>query len=108
MIAAAKADGHVDESESARILGHMDQARLQGDEKSFLVSELAKPLNIDDVVREAKTPELAAQIYTASAIMIADESDAERDYLAKLADRLKLAPAFVDELKREMKTMAAA
>jgi uncharacterized membrane protein YebE (DUF533 family) len=107
MISAAKADGHVDETESQRILGHMDKAQLSADEKSFLVSELAKPLNIDDVVLEAKTPELAAQVYTASAIMIADENDVERAYLADLAKRLKLDPAFAEELKREMKAMAA-
>jgi uncharacterized membrane protein YebE (DUF533 family) len=107
MIAAAKADGHVDETESQRILGHMDKAGLSGEEKSFVLSELAKPLSIEDVVAEAKTPELAAQIYTASAIMIADESDAERAYLANLAQRIKLDPAFVEELKREMKVMTA-
>lgn len=105
MIAAAKADGHVDQVESQRILGQMDKAGLAPDEKSFLISELTKPLNVDDVVREAKTPELAAQIYTASAMMIAEAGEAERAYLATLAQRLNLAPGFVDELKREMQAM---
>lgn len=106
MIAAAKADGQVDQAESQRILGKMDSAGFTSEEKSYLMSELSKPLNIDDVVREAKTPELAAQIYTASAMIIADANEAESTYLTTLAQRLNLPPAFVEELKQEMKTIA--
>lgn len=105
MIAAAKADGEVDRSESQRILGQMEQAGLSSDEKSLILSELTKPLNMDDVVRRATTPEIAAQIYTASAIIIDEANEAEREYLASLAHRLKLDPGFVDELKREMKAL---
>lgn len=105
MIAAAKADGEVDRAESQRILGQMDQAGLSGEEKSFLLGELAKPLNIDDVVKHAVTPEVAAQLYTASAIVIDDKNEAEHRYLTTLADRLRLPPTFVGELERHMRTL---
>lgn len=107
MISAAKADGEVDRSESQRILGQMEQAGLSADEKSFVLSELTKPLDVEALVRQATTPEVAAQIYTASAILIDEANEAERAYLSNLAERLKLDPAFVDELKREMKAMGA-
>lgn len=105
MISAAKADGRVDQAESQRIVGQMEQAGLSGDEKSFVLSELAKPLNIEDVVRHAATPEVAAQLYTASALVIDEANDAERQYLATLAQRLKLDDAFVSELSRQLKAL---
>jgi len=106
MIAAAKADGEVDRAESQRILGQMDQAGLSSDEKSFLLGELAKPLDIDDVVKRASTPEVAAQLYTASALVIDTTNDAEQEYLQKLAGRLGLDAAFVAELNEQMRTLA--
>lgn len=105
MISAAKADGEVDRAESQRIFGQMEQAGLSGEEKSFLLSELAKPLNMDDVAKHATTPEIAAQLYTASAIVIDDANEAERKYLGALADRLRIDPTFVGELERQMKTL---
>jgi uncharacterized membrane protein YebE (DUF533 family) len=105
MISAAKADGHVDQAESQRIVGQMDTAGLSSDEKSFLLAELAKPLNIDDVVKHATTPEIAAQLYTASAIVIDDVNEAERNYLATLAERMRLDPTFVAELQRQLKAL---
>ena len=105
MISAAKADGEVDRVESQRIMGQMEQAGLSSDEKSFLLSELAKPINIDDVVQHATSPEIAAQIYTASAIVIDSANQAESHYLDALAKRMNLDQSFVDELTRQIKAL---
>lgn len=102
MIAAAKADGHVDQVESQKIFGQMEQAGLSGEEKAFLLGELAKPLNIEDVAKHVTTPEVAAQLYTASAIIIDQANDRERDYLAMLAQRLNVPQGFVDQLNAQL------
>jgi len=102
MIAAAKADGDVDRAESQKILGQMEQAGLTSEEKSFLLAEMARPLNIEDVVKQASTPEVAAQLYTASAIVIDQVNDRERNYLAMLAQRLNLPQGFVQQLHQEL------
>lgn len=102
MIAAAKADGEVDRAESQRIFGQMEQAGLSTDEKAFVLTELSKPLNIDEVVAHAKSPEIAAQLYTASALVIDQSNDQERAYLTTLAQRMNLDPAFIAELERQM------
>jgi uncharacterized membrane protein YebE (DUF533 family) len=102
MIAAAKADGEVDQDESRKIFGEMEQAGLTPEEKSFVLSELSKPLDIDDVAKQATSHEVAAQLYTASAIVIGQANDRERDYLAKLAQRMNLDQAFIDELNKQM------
>lgn len=104
MIAAAKADGEVDQTESSRIFGEMDQEGLTAEEKSFVLSELAKPLSVDDVAKLATSREVAAQLYTASALVIDAMNDRERDYLAQLAQRMSLDQAFVDELNKQIGT----
>ncbi|HWL06324.1 MAG TPA: DUF533 domain-containing protein, partial [Xanthobacteraceae bacterium] len=49
MIAAAKADGHVDGQEQAAIFGQMDRLNLDADDKAFVIDELRKPLDVDAV-----------------------------------------------------------
>ena len=102
MIAAAKADGEVDQAESQKIFGQMEQAGLSSEEKAFLLGEIAKPLNIEDVARLATTPEVGAQLYTASALVIDQANDKERNYLAMLAQRLNLPQGFVDQLQQQI------
>ena len=48
------------------------------------------PPDIDALARDARTPELAAQVYAASLLAIDVDTDAERDYLQRLASALRL------------------
>ena len=89
MIAAAAADGLIDADERAGIL---DRARALGDEPealAFLESEMRQPLGIAELV--AQTPgSLAGDVYAAALLAIEIDSEAERHWLADLADQLKL------------------
>lgn len=105
MIAAAKADGHVDAQEQARIFAEMDKLPLGADDKAFVMDELRAKLDIDAVASAAATPEEAAEIYAASLLAIDIDNAAERGYLAMLAARLKLDDALVAHLQQ---TVAAA
>ena len=92
MIAAAKADGHIDAVEQQKIFGKLDELDLDTEDKAFVMDELRKPLDIDSVVAAATTPELAVEIYAASFLAIDPDDPAEQAYLAMLASRLKLDP----------------
>ncbi|NNM71051.1 tellurite resistance TerB family protein [Enterovirga aerilata] len=100
MIAAAKADGHIDAAEQANIFGAMDKLDLDSDDKAFVMDELRAPLDVDAVARGARNPEEAAEIYAASLLAIDVDNAAERGYLAMLAARLKLDDALVQHLHR--------
>jgi uncharacterized membrane protein YebE (DUF533 family) len=100
MIAAAKADGAIDAAEQQKIFGQLGQVSLSAEEKSFLLDELARPLDIDAVVAAARDPAVAAEVYAASRLVIAEASPAERAYLSLLAARLGLEPALAAELDR--------
>jgi uncharacterized membrane protein YebE (DUF533 family) len=107
MIAAAKADGHIDAAERQAIFGKLDSLGLDTEAKAFMADELLKPLDIEAVAKDATTPERAAQIYAASLWAIEPDDPAEKAYLDNLAERLKLAPGLRASIDAEVhKTLA--
>ena len=101
MIAAAKADGSIDASEKQRIFDKLGAMNLSAEDKAFVFDELGGPLDIDAVAARGDTPEHAAEIYAASLAAITIDSQAERDYLAELARRMRLPVDFVAEIHRQ-------
>lgn len=106
MIAAAKADGHIDAQEQQRIFGKFDEAGLGMEEKAFLMDELRKPLDIDAIVALADNTEQAVEIYAASCLAIDPDDPAEQAYLAMLSARLKLAPELKTNIEAEVAKLA--
>jgi uncharacterized membrane protein YebE (DUF533 family) len=98
MIAAAKADGHIDAAEQQRIFGQIGRLELTADEKAFLLEELSRPLDIDAIVRLGTSPEIAAEIFTASLLAVDVDTPAERAYLDMLAARLRLEPRLIQQI----------
>jgi len=104
LIAAAKSDGHLDDRERELIDAEMARLGADASERRWLEAELRRPLDPAEVARAATTPELAAEMYLASLLVIDDTSFMERAYLDELARQLKL-PA---ELKAELEQQARA
>jgi uncharacterized membrane protein YebE (DUF533 family) len=104
MIAAAKADGAIDAAEQQKIFGQLGQLSLSAEDKAFVLEELARPLDLDAVVASARDPAVAAEVYAASRLVIAEASPAEKAYLSLLAARLGL----VSELDRATADVTAA
>lgn len=96
MIAAAKADGHVDDAERERIDSALQRLDDDPHLHRFVAEQLRKPLDPAEVAAMASTPELAAEVYLAS-LLVADETGyMERAYLDELARQLRL-PAGLKE-----------
>lgn len=91
MVAAAAADGHIDDLERAQILQRAGDAGLDTDTQAFLRAELDAPKSLAAIVGAAR-PEIAADLYAASCAAISLDSEAERVYLDTLATRLNVAP----------------
>ena len=108
MIAAAKADGHIDAAEQKRIFGKLDELDLDNEAKAFVIDELRKPLDIDAVVQGATSPERAVEIYAASVLAIDPDDPAEQAYLQMLASRLKLDPALKASVETEARKLPVA
>jgi uncharacterized membrane protein YebE (DUF533 family) len=99
MIAAAKADGHIDEEERARISNKLALAGIGSEAEQFLLAELDAPLDFDALAASAQTDEQRLEIYTASRLAIDPDTRAERGYLDMLAGRLNLPDALVDHVE---------
>lgn len=102
-MAAAKADGHVDERERALIEGEFVKLTPDQALRQWLHAELNKPLDPADVARSASTPEMAAEMYIASVILVDEEHFMERAYLDELARQLGLDPALKQALEAQVR-----
>jgi uncharacterized membrane protein YebE (DUF533 family) len=101
LIGAAKADGHVDEREYQII--EREIARLSDEEKlkQWFDQELKKPLDPAEVASCALSPEMAAEMYLTSVLIVDEENYMERVYLQELAHQLKLDASLVAELQQQ-------
>jgi uncharacterized membrane protein YebE (DUF533 family) len=90
MIAAAAADGRIDDAERRKIMSGLDQAGLDAEARQFLAGEFENPATIDDLAEASSSPEEAVRIYTAARIAVDIDTDAEHAFLAALADRLDI------------------
>ena len=106
LVAAAKADGHVDERERALIEGEFTKLDNDQELQHWLHAELNKPLDPTDVARAASTPEMAAEMYIASVMLVDEENFMEKAYLDELARQLKLEPGLKLELEKQVRLNA--
>ena len=103
MINSAKADGRIDKTEIGKIVGKLEEGGMTAEEKNFFVTEANKPMDLDRVVRSAAgDPEMAAQIYAASLLVIEVDTAAEQDYMKRLATGLGLHPEVASHIERTL------
>jgi uncharacterized membrane protein YebE (DUF533 family) len=102
MIAAANADGVIDEEERNRILKKLETVDLSDQEHSFIVKELLSPAGLQDIVAQVKSPETAKMVYTVSLLAIEVDTDAERTYMNTLAQKLGLNESDLDDINRTL------
>ena len=102
MIAAANADGIIDEKERNRILKKLETVDLTGEEQSFIVKELLSPVGLEDIVSQVKSPEMAKMVYTVSLLAIEVDTDAERSYMKTLAQQLSLNESDLNDIYRTL------
>ncbi len=102
IVAAAKADGHIDARERGLIEGELARQGLATDVQQWLRAELEKPLDPAEVARAATTPEMAGEMYLASLLVADEQSFMERAYLDELARQLKLEPALQQRLQNQL------
>ncbi len=103
MIQAAKSDGHVDDTERKRLLGHLGDD-LDDDERQFIRDQMAAPVDAAGLARDV--PEgMERQVYLMSLLAIDFDSEAEARYLNDLATAMKLDRATVNAVHAEAGVM---
>lgn len=105
MIAAAKADGHMDERERGLVQGELGRLQADPETRRWVEAELARPIDPAEVASAAQGPEMAAEMYLASLLVVDERSTMERAYLDALARELRLDEGLKTQL--EAKALAA-
>lgn len=101
MIAAARADGHVDAAERARIFDQVEKAGLDAEAKAFVFDQLDRPIGLGELAAAAATAEQAAELYLAARLAIDPDTAEERAFLEALAHRLRLPSGLAAHLDRQ-------
>ncbi len=100
MIAAAHADGTLDEEEEKAILARLRTTDLSQEERLFILDELHHPKSIDELTAGITDPSIAKTMYMLAVNAVAIDSPGERAWLDNLAARLSLSKAiqgFIEE-----------
>ena len=107
MIAAANADGVIDQAERDNILKRLQAVDLSPEEHAFVVQELLSPADLETIVGHVNRPELARQVYTVSLMAIEVDTEKERQYMSTLASRLGLDESTVEQSRSGLNPPAA-
>lgn len=91
MVAAAKADGHVDEEEESAIAAEMED--LPEAARNLMRQALASPLSPEEIAARVEGGQEAREVYAASALLSGREHPGEVDHLDRLARALGLSEA---------------
>lgn len=100
MIAAAKADGHINEDEQELLDVEFQNLQASPSEKKWLSNQLARPADPVAIAKLVSTPEQGAEVYLASVLITGADSFMERAYLDELARQLNLEPGLKEHLEK--------
>jgi uncharacterized membrane protein YebE (DUF533 family) len=101
MVAAAHADGTLDQQEEAQILDRLSRSELSQEEKMFFLEELHHPRSIADLTAGINDPATAKAIYLLAVNAIAIDTQEERNWLDELAKGLRLSQAMQVFLEKQ-------
>ncbi|MFK7875274.1 MAG: DUF533 domain-containing protein [Paracoccaceae bacterium] len=100
MIQATKADGELDDSEKAKLIERLG-GDVDAEEAQFVQAEMQRPVDVDALVND--TPNgLGPQVYAMSILGIDLDSQAEAQYLHKLAQGFGMDAAAVNAIHDQL------
>ncbi len=99
MIAAAKADGHIDSEEQARIFKAVEQMELTAEMKGLVFDLLRQPITVEELAGGLQGMEQKTELYLASCLVIDPDHPSEKAHLEQLAQALQLPPDLALQLQ---------
>ena len=102
MVAAAKADGHIDAAERGRIFEAVERSPLDAEHKGFVFTLLNQDITLEQIAAAAAGQEQASQIWLAARMVLELDHAAERAFLEGLTARLALPAELVAQLEHQV------
>lgn len=103
MIAAAYADGHIDDIERTKIFNQVESMTLSVNEKAMLFDELRQPLTLSELVQSVPNAQIGIEVYAASASAIDLNQQVSQQYLQALAQQLCIPRELVVSIHNQLK-----
>lgn len=107
MVYAARADGHIDEQEKARIMKIAGEFLPGADTRSLIQSYMSEPLDVRNLVSGIQSPEQKEDLFRLSCLVIDIDHFMERSYIEALADSLAIGKSRQAELEQEVQAVKA-
>ena len=101
MIAAANADGHINDLEQQRIFNAVKQMDLPMETKGTLFDLLERPITIGELAKGAVNFEQRSELFLASCLVINTDHPSEQAYLDQLAVSLQLPKDLARQLQSQ-------
>ena len=90
MIAAANANGHLDQNEQQRIFSALDSMQYSSELKSTIMDLIRYPESPESLARNVAGIEQASEVYLMANVAINVDTPEERTFLNRLATALSL------------------
>jgi len=100
-LAAAKADGHIDDTEQTSLFQRIENLGLDAEAKAFVFDELSRPTDLNAIAALPRGPEQAAEIWLVSRLAIDPDDVREKAYLSALSAKLNLPPQLLEHLESQ-------
>ncbi|OHZ02824.1 tellurite resistance TerB family protein [Salinicola sp. MIT1003] len=101
MIAAARADGHIDAAERAALAEQIDALGADAELHAWVEQQMSAPLDAEAIARDTDSPQAAREVYLASVAIIDEQNPMERAWLDQLAAALDLDGDLCRTLERQ-------
>ena len=102
MIAAAWADGDLDQEEETQILQQLQGQELDSEEKAFLLRELHTPQSIAQLCDGINDPSVAQTMYSLAVATLVIDTEAERNWLDELTQALSISQEMQSFIEEEL------
>lgn len=103
IVAAAWADGVLDEAEKVVIEGALKEAGHGKGDRAILSNAVSEDETLKKIAAGALSPNHAAQLYTAACVVTGDPTSTEAAFLSKLAASLGIAESHAAAIRAEVK-----
>ncbi|MEM7191915.1 MAG: tellurite resistance TerB family protein [Pseudomonadota bacterium] len=107
MMEAMKSDGQISKDEIGKLTGKLAEGGITDEEKEFVQTEMAKPMDLAGLVKAIPNPEVGIQVYAAALMAITVDTPAEKEFLKGLANGCGIAPDAVARLHQMVGAPAA-
>lgn len=105
MITAANADGHIDSTEQSNIFEQVEKMGFSNEQKGALFEALRRPKSVDELIEDIPDPQIALDVYAASALAIDMQQLESIEHMEQLSNKLGIPQSLREAVHEQTKQL---